>query len=176
MPEVISNYGTDKVFYYIANNVCYYIYINPNYITISTIFITNYISYLIIYNKNFSTIMLFVFIRSFFDILDGAMARYYNKTSEFGRLLDSVCDLYYSIIMFLTFFYKYIFALNFYKIFLILFFSYIIIDEAYTEFILINKNNSIDIFKQNKIMLIIHDNYILCNIVFIYCCYYFLHL
>lgn len=73
------------------NNIAKYFSINPNMITlISPIFCI--ISCYCFYQHNLLLGALFILISGFFDVLDGAVARYHNKTSNFGALLDSTID------------------------------------------------------------------------------------
>ena len=82
----------------LANNIVdkieYFKHIHPN--TISTI--SHICNAIILYQlffaniKNIEFIGLIIIIRYFTDILDGSVARKYNKTSELGHKLDHYGD------------------------------------------------------------------------------------
>jgi len=65
--------------------------IHPNTITISGIISNFYILKFLILNKINSLNMLLIF-RYFTDIMDGAVARKYNKVSKIGGYLDTIID------------------------------------------------------------------------------------
>ena len=66
--------------------------IHPNYITavglLSNILIPYYLD-----NGKINLANIFLVIRYLTDILDGAVARKYKKTSKLGGLLDTICDV-----------------------------------------------------------------------------------
>jgi len=65
--------------------------INPNIITLISPLIALLSAYF--YAEGFLIFGAIIFLCSgFFDILDGAIARYHNKTSDFGAFLDSTID------------------------------------------------------------------------------------
>ena len=66
-------------------------YIHPNTITISGIISNFYILKFLIYKKINTLNMLLTF-RYFTDIMDGAVARKYNKVSKIGGYLDTIND------------------------------------------------------------------------------------
>jgi len=65
--------------------------VNPNVITIISPFIA-LISAIFFATQHLFFGGLFILISGIFDILDGAVARYNNKTSDFGAILDSTID------------------------------------------------------------------------------------
>tara|TARA_Y100000389_G_scaffold204455_1_gene257112 strand:+ start:10876 stop:11193 length:318 start_codon:yes stop_codon:yes gene_type:complete len=87
--------------------------------------------------------------RALLDIADGAIARKYNMCSDFGKYYDFISDMLYWLSIFITSYYKtkwdFIIGLIIYEIYL----SY--------EYIFRNK----DIFNDNIISKIIHDNTII---------------
>lgn len=68
--------------------------VHPNIVTISGLLMNFYIYYLL-YKPNFNLNLLIVCLlyRWLVDILDGAIARKYKKTSKLGNLLDTLSDL-----------------------------------------------------------------------------------
>lgn len=65
----------------------------PNHITVINFILSLYIIYSICKKKyNLSILLLFMFIRTCLDCLDGAIARKCNKTSELGKYLDVFSD------------------------------------------------------------------------------------
>jgi phosphatidylglycerophosphate synthase len=68
-------------------------YIHPNVITISGIFLT-YLIYIELFKKNVNLAILFLLLalRWLADLLDGAVARRYNKKSHIGGMLDTLSD------------------------------------------------------------------------------------
>ena len=80
---------------YIANNeflLSFFKEIHPNIISITGI-ITNFIILYYIKMGNVFLANIYLVIRFFTDILDGAVARKYNKTSKLGGYLDTTNDL-----------------------------------------------------------------------------------
>ncbi|MCL2687838.1 MAG: CDP-alcohol phosphatidyltransferase family protein [Methanobrevibacter sp.] len=65
--------------------------INPNIITIISPFIA-LISAIFFATENLLIGGLFILFNGFFDLMDGSIARYYNKTSKFGAFFDSTMD------------------------------------------------------------------------------------
>ena len=83
----------DNIAKYIVDNVSFLKYIHPNIITLSS-FIFNFIMfYTFKYNTNKNLLPYILFLRWLSDILDGQMARKYNKKSKLGHILDTVSDL-----------------------------------------------------------------------------------
>lgn len=78
----------------IGNNECllsFFKNVHPNTITISGI-ISNFIILKLINNKQIPFANLVLIFRFFTDILDGAVARKYKKSSKIGGLLDTISD------------------------------------------------------------------------------------
>ena len=103
MPYPITNYNIDLYFYDLANRIVslYYMrFISPNFITYINCCISVYLflNYTLNTELNSSLIIL-IFIRTFLDILDGSLARYYNKITEYGQNLDCWCDRIFSLAM-----------------------------------------------------------------------------
>jgi len=66
--------------------------IHPNIIS-STGIISNFIIIFLLLKKNIYWANIFIIIRYYTDILDGAVARKYNKTSKLGGYLDTMNDI-----------------------------------------------------------------------------------
>jgi archaetidylinositol phosphate synthase len=75
----------------ILNPIAKKIDINPNYITILSIIISILVA-LLFYFHQLILGGIFIFISGSLDVLDGAVARYHNKSSKFGAFLDSTTD------------------------------------------------------------------------------------
>lgn len=75
----------------ILNPLAKILNINPNIITIISPFIALIAAYF--YSEGFLILgALVVLFSGFFDVIDGIIARFHNKTSEFGAFLDSTMD------------------------------------------------------------------------------------
>lgn len=71
----------------------YSLCITPNMITIASLIIGLYAAYLITRKRhNKILIVSLIFVSYWLDCLDGFHARKYNLTSDFGDILDHVCD------------------------------------------------------------------------------------
>ncbi|KPK01322.1 MAG: hypothetical protein AMK71_06005 [Nitrospira bacterium SG8_35_4] len=77
------------------------IYITPNAITGTGLFITIIASVTLAHDLFWGGIL--VLAAGFFDMLDGAVARAHDKSTEFGAFLDSVLDRYSDALIFLGF-------------------------------------------------------------------------
>lgn len=136
--------------------------IHPNVISIFGI-ICNLIILNYLYRKEIYKANIFIIIRYFCDILDGAVARKYNKTSKLGGYLDTFND-----IMFMSTYSSFIFWLKsnnlkdtklfFYIItlFLVLYFKYEDVMYDHTKLKKIDKNsfkNVIAFLTNNSIFL-----------------------
>lgn len=76
-------------------------YIHPNIITISGLLINFYIYKLLNSNNiNIYLLIISLFYRWLADVLDGAVAREYNKLSKLGHNLDTLSDILLVIIIF----------------------------------------------------------------------------
>jgi phosphatidylglycerophosphate synthase len=76
-------------------------YIHPNYITILG-FISNILVIYFYYYKNIVMFSFFTIIRSICDILDGLVARKFNKVTYLGGILDTISDTsFLTIILFI---------------------------------------------------------------------------
>ena len=166
MPENYTNYSVDKYVYnYIKKSDNYLCKLEPNNITILNMFLTILIGYLFYYKKNINIILILTLLRSILDILDGGIARKCNKTSKLGKYLDIFNDVSFSIMLcFLTIininpkFKKYINILYF----LILFFIYGCYNTLTTNY---------DIFSNNILSKLFHDNLIIVTEIFVYILY-----
>lgn len=93
---------TDEYFYDYINSlsddkICFLV---PNHITIINFIFSIYIIFAIYKKKhNLPILLLFIFIRSCLDNLDGAVARKCKKTSELGKYLDVFSDTIYIILL-----------------------------------------------------------------------------
>jgi phosphatidylglycerophosphate synthase len=85
--------------------------IHPNIITITGILINVISIYCFFSNHKILTGILF-FLRTFCDNLDGMVARYYNKVSNLGGVLDAFAD--YFMVSTINFIFFYYIHLNFY--------------------------------------------------------------
>ncbi|NPA54175.1 MAG: CDP-alcohol phosphatidyltransferase family protein [Aquificae bacterium] len=65
--------------------------ISPNILTLLGIFFISIGSFLL-YKQNFFWAGVFILLGNLCDVLDGTLARKYNKSSTFGAFLDSVVD------------------------------------------------------------------------------------
>ena len=68
---------------------------NPNHITFITLLLNPIIAYYFLFNRMDIVIPLTI-LRTFLDILDGYVARRYNKTSKFGAQFDVLSDSIFS--------------------------------------------------------------------------------
>lgn len=112
----------DDIAKYIVDNVKVFKFIHPNIITLSSFFIN-----IIIFNlfkTNSNKLPFFLFLRWLTDILDGQIARKYNKKSKIGHTLDTLSDIMLSgIYLYLTFT-KYNISINYFFILYSLFIFY----------------------------------------------------
>lgn len=65
--------------------------VNPNVVTIISPFLALIAAYGFS-QKNLVLGIIFILLSGFLDVVDGAVARYHNKTSPFGAFLDSTMD------------------------------------------------------------------------------------
>jgi len=103
MPFPITDYNVDVHFYKLADLIVQLNFmknVDPNWITYINCCISVYLFINYILNIDLTCNFIFlIFIRTFLDILDGTLARYYNKTTKFGRYLDCWCDRIFSVAM-----------------------------------------------------------------------------
>ena len=103
MPYPITDYNVDVHFYNLADLIVQLNFmknVDPNWITYINCCISVYLFINYIFNTDLTCNFIFlIFIRTFLDILDGTLARYYNKTTDFGQNLDCWCDRIFSIAM-----------------------------------------------------------------------------
>tara|TARA_B110000208_G_C11784436_1_gene435078 strand:- start:268 stop:780 length:513 start_codon:yes stop_codon:yes gene_type:complete len=166
MPENYTNYSIDKYVYdFIKKSNVILCKLEPNKITILNMFLTILIGYLFYKKKSINIILILTLVRSILDILDGGIARKCNKTSKAGKYLDIINDVSFSIMLcFLTIininpkFEKYINILYF----LIIFFIYGCYNSLTTNY---------DIFSNNIISKLVHDNLIIVTEIYIYILY-----
>lgn len=95
MPNSSESYFLDKISYKISDYIVPILSkykIHPNIVTLLG-FIPLYISYNFILKKNRFLAFLFGFINFTFDCIDGELARYDNKQSKLGGLLDTIHDV-----------------------------------------------------------------------------------
>lgn len=99
MPESTDFYSSEKFIYDAIKQVPnqYLCEINPNFITFLGFLCTPCILYLMYTNKSLYIILFFTILRSFFDILDGAVARKCNKITKLGATLDIFSDQFFFI-------------------------------------------------------------------------------
>lgn len=147
MPDNQNKWSID---YYVYQFIYKYSpYINPNLITTFNTLLITPIIYLLYYRININIFIILNINRTILDIADGAIARKYNMCSDFGKYFDFISDMIYWMCIFITTYYKtrwdFIIGLIIYEIYL----SY--------EYIFRNR----DIFNDNIISKIIHDNTII---------------
>lgn len=101
----------DRVGNYIADNIKCFEKIHPNIITIGGM-VLNIVLYALLFHSNDKltspTVCLILSLRYIADMLDGAVARKYNKKSKIGGILDSSSDimLYFVCLMFIVYRFK----------------------------------------------------------------------
>lgn len=88
----------DKIADYFVNTFCVLRNFHPNAITIFGMMM-NIIFFLLIYYPTIGLAVLCLTIRYLADVLDGAVARKYNKKSKIGGLLDTTSDFILSLIV-----------------------------------------------------------------------------
>ncbi len=74
--------------------------INPNIVTVISPFIALLSAYFFA-NGNLILGALFILLSGFLDVVDGAVARYHDRTSPFGAFLDSTMDRFADAIIFI---------------------------------------------------------------------------
>ena len=74
--------------------------ITPNFLSFANLF-TSILCLIFFLTNNFIASFLLFWIRAILDCSDGALARYANQTSDFGKLLDSLIDWPFYIILWL---------------------------------------------------------------------------
>lgn len=132
----------------IVDNTPIFKHIHPNIIT-SFSFICNFIIlYLFLYQKN-DTLLIIVFIlRYLSDLLDGQVARTYNKTSKLGNTLDTLSD----IMLIGIFLYLFDMKLNIPYKYILTIYSLCIFFCKYKYSIFVQHNNIKDSNKSNIFM------------------------
>lgn len=96
----IDTYFASKI----LDNTTLFKNIHPNFITLSGLLSSFYIYYLLnLKDLNIFVLIFFIFFKWLTDILDGAVARKYNKTSKLGSTLDSIAD---SVVLFVIFYFS----------------------------------------------------------------------
>ncbi len=77
-------------------------YINiSNALTLFRILISPYIAFLMI-NNRYKEAVMWAFIGGMSDMLDGAIARKLNQTSDFGTAFDPIADKIFAFVLFMT--------------------------------------------------------------------------
>ena len=79
----------------ILNPLAKHLNINPNIVTVISPFIAVLAAY------GFANHLLTILLSGFLDVVDGAVARYHNKTSKFGAFLDSTMDRFADAIIYI---------------------------------------------------------------------------
>ncbi|MEB3825229.1 MAG: CDP-alcohol phosphatidyltransferase family protein, partial [Desulfurococcales archaeon] len=75
--------------------------VNPDYITLATPLIALTVPLSVYYN-HYWIALLMIMVTGFFDILDGAIARYSGRSSPRGAFLDSMMDRFVDILYYAT--------------------------------------------------------------------------
>ena len=123
----------DKIAEIFVDNLSIFKHIHPNYISI-TGFLLNIIIAYNIFTFNYGPVLLIsILLRCLMDILDGAVARKYEKVTYIGGILDTFTDCSLIVIIF----YYFLLLLNLPKYIIILPISIIIgtafITESYSD-------------------------------------------
>ena len=106
----------DHIGVIIADNIPIFKHIHPNIITTLGILLNFYIYQLFNYSNldnNGSILFLCLFIRWLTDLIDGAVARKYNKGTKLGHYLDTFSDTMFCVII-LNFMLRTVIGLSFY--------------------------------------------------------------
>ena len=93
LDEIKNLHIDDVIAKYFVDNFGLFEYVHPNVITALGI-LCNYLIYKEIMKPNKNKLLLFVLfnLRTLTDILDGAVARKYKKSSKLGHVLDTLSD------------------------------------------------------------------------------------
>ena len=155
MPEPFDRNLSIDSYIYNSNFLksCYFLgTLNPNHITFITLLLNPIISYFFLFNRIDIAITLSI-IRTFLDILDGYVARKYDKTSKFGAQFDILSD---SIFINLLLVCSTIIISNKYPIFKLFIFFGLIYNSVFMTLSMDGKGNKI--ICSNSVSKIIHDN------------------
>ena len=144
MPDNKNSYSID-----------YYVYkyspliipdINPNIVTTINLLLIIPMVYLLYYNIYFKIYIFISFIRSILDIMDGSIARHFNRCSTFGKYYDFMVDfIFWQSLLFTKYTitgYKSIICLNIYGFYLLYRFL----------------SHGEDLFSDNIVFQMSHDN------------------
>jgi phosphatidylglycerophosphate synthase len=107
MPEPLTAYSSDRPIYGILRRGVSYLYIEPNIITLFSMLVTVLLVDGVIQDRGFLQLTMLVNLRTVLDMLDGEMARYYEKTSQFGAAFDAAADIFYNFAVSGAFMYRY---------------------------------------------------------------------
>jgi len=100
--------GTGIIEHYIYRYIVYFLIkhfklnINPNFITSLSLLYATFCSILIISKKYAIVGVILYFFFNILDLLDGAIARIYNRKSRFGAFFDGLVDLIGEILVLLS--------------------------------------------------------------------------
>ena len=158
MPNNTNNYSID---YYLYKYLPLFIpNINPNIVTTVNLVLIIPMVYFLYHNIYFDIYIVMSFIRSTLDIMDGAIARHFNRCSAFGKYYDFIVDFIFWQSLLLTKYsvtgYMPIISLNLYGFYLLYWFL------LYGD----------DLFSDNIVFKVIHDNTLLFVPLYCYLIYY----
>lgn len=136
----------DNLAWLLVQNIDFLKNIHPNYITFSGI-ISNFLILYLLIKKDYNILIPLIIYRYFTDILDGAVARKYNKTSKLGGYLDTLNDV--MLISFLSLYY----LKNYFIFIFILILLFIIYHNSFYDHSQLKKKGIIAFFVNNSILL-----------------------
>lgn len=94
MPEPYSTYSTDRPVYYVANLFArHMLHVSPDIISIVGLLFMIPILKNLFYGGSTIEVVVLVIIKQFMDCLDGTVARMHNTGSEYGEVIDMICDV-----------------------------------------------------------------------------------
>lgn len=106
---------------FFMNNVKFFEHVNPNTISACSIGLN-----ILIYKElsthyiNYKYLVILFILRWLTDVLDGSIARKYNKKSKLGGTLDTIADYMLFVIIFNFFAIKYNLSITYYVIFIMM--------------------------------------------------------
>jgi phosphatidylglycerophosphate synthase len=134
------------------------VYITPNIITMLSVLVTVLIADGVLKDRGIILLSMLVNTRTVLDLLDGEMARYYQKTSQLGAILDTAADIFYNFTISYTFIYKYSQSFHISQMTASCVLTYMCCENLYkeTKIILYKLNYERE---QTFLTILIHDNF-----------------